>query len=284
MTGNAVQRHGNAVQVEAGVAVHVEGAVAVGDRHGIQHRAVLLDGSGQSVQIGVLHTVPAVGLIHIDQHMGMFHGSGLSGANGIAFSIGEDHLQCRALGANGEQVHAGLAGDVGGHEYAGGTHLQQVEVSRLHFDEVHITVQTAVEGEVGILRIDIRRSVGNGNGQDVAAVLHGRSQVEAEGGESALVGAQFTAVAVDGGHMVGALELDVLLLALGGIGELQLVGSDAAPVISAAILAVQSVPGVGEGNGTKGLTVLGEQSLGQESNIAHDRSTPFHIEHMSSHN
>ena len=65
--------------------------------------------------------------------------------------------------------------------------------------------------------------------------------------------------------------------ALGGVGKVDFIGTDAAPVVGAAVLAVQGVPGVGKSDSFKGLTVLGEQGLGQQGNIAHDDRLLFDI-------
>src|SRR5699024_12750738 len=106
--------------------------------------------------------------------------------------------------------------------------------------------------------VNIAAGVGAVDRVQVAGLFHGGGQVEAEGGKPALVLAQQAAVAVDGGHMVGAFELDVLAFAVGGVGQGDLVGADAAPIVVAAVLAVLSVPGMGQGDRGKGLAALGE--------------------------
>ena len=69
--------------------------------------------------------------------------------------------------------------------------------------------------------------------------------------------------------MVGAFELDVLAFAVGGVGQGDLVGADAAPIVVAAVLAVLSVPGMGQGDGGKGFAVLGKAGGGEQGGGAH---------------
>ena len=275
VTGNAPQRHILAVEPEAGVCIHMEGAVAVSNSNCIRNRTVFDDGSGGSIAVGISHTVPQMGLLHIDDDVGMGLGGHGTGANHIAFGILQLHGQGGAFRIHGEQVQAGLAGAVGGDEHRVGAVLQQVKVGRRHFHKIHIPVQSAVEGKVSGLGIDIGNCVGNHHGQHIILRLHGRSQVIAEGGESALMGAQFSAVAVDRCHMVGALELDVLLGSLGGVGQVDFIGADAAPVVVAAVLAVEGIPGVGQAYRCKGLMGLGKAGSGQKCLGSHVYSTPF---------
>ena len=147
-----------------------------------------------------------------------------------------------------------------------------------NLDEVDGTVQTAVEGKVGVLGVDIRDRVGDFHREDVVRGLHGGGQVKAEGGKAALVAAHLPAIAVDGGHMVGALKLNVLLFALGGVGQLQMIAAQAAPIgtIGHTVLAVDVIPGMGQGHLGKGVAVLGKQCFGQTNRIAHDTHSPCH--------
>ena len=89
------------------------------------------------------------------------------------------------------------------------------------------------------------------------------------------MGAQLPAVAVDGCHVVGTLNFDVLLFALGGVGQIDLVSTDTPPVVVAAVLAVESVLGMGQSDAGKRLALLCEAGLGQKRNIAHDDCSPF---------
>ena len=91
------------------------------------------------------------------------------------------------------------------------------------------------------------------------------------------MGAQLLAVAIDGGHMVGTLDLDVLLFALGGIRQVDLIGTDAAPVIIAAVLAVKGIRGMGQGHRGKGLVLPGKAGGGQKCLDSHVKSAPFKI-------
>ena len=267
MAGNAVQRHILAVEPEAGVGVHMEGTVADGDGHGIhggnlQHIDAGAQAGLHGVAVGVRHAVPQVGVLHVQLDDGVRLGLGLAGGHHLALGVLHIHGHGVAVGVHREQVDAGLAVGAGRDEHTGGAVLEQRKVGRLHLDEVDVTVQAAVEGKVGVLGIDVALGVGHHHGEHVALRLHGLGEVEPEGGKAALVGAQLAAVAVHGGHVVGALELDVLALALGGGGQVDLVGADAPPVIVAAVLAVQRVPGMGQRHGGEGFALLGKQGLG----------------------
>ena len=90
------------------------------------------------------------------------------------------------------------------------------------------------------------------------------------------MGAQLTAVAINSCHMVCALQLDILPLALGGVGQVDDVSADAAPIVGTAVLAVQSVPGVGQCYGSKSLAVLGKPGGSQKCFDTH-KLTPFKL-------
>ena len=204
-------------------------------------------------------------------------GFGGSGSHHVARGILQGNLNIAAVGIDGEQIDAGLAHIMGRYKDSFGAVQQQVKVCVADLDEVHITIQAAVEGEVGVLGVDVGHRVGDRHSQNVALGLHGGSQVKTEGGKAALVGAQFPAVAVNGGNMVGALELDVLLLALGGVGQIDLVRADAAPVVGATVLAVQRVPSMGQRHRCEHLALLCEEGSGQKCLHSHVKSAPFSI-------
>ena len=83
---------------------------------------------------------------------------------------------------------------MGGNKDTGGAVFQQIKMRFCNLNVADIPIQTAVEGKVGILRIDLAVGVGDNNGQLIVALFHCLRQFKTEGGEAALVGAQFPSV------------------------------------------------------------------------------------------
>ena len=270
VTGHTMQRHILAVKPEAGIGINMEAAVAIGHANSVQDLFLIHHGSLAGIAAGIGNAVPQMRLFHINKNMGMTGSLSLSDAHHIALSILQLHLQGAAFRIDREQINAGLAYIVRRYKHSIGAVHQQIKVSILNLDEVHITIKTAVESKVSILGIHVALCIGDHHGQHIAFGQKGIGQFVTERGEAALMGSQFSAVAVNGSHMVGALELDVLLLALGGIGQVDLVGADAAPVVTAAVLAIESIPGVGQRHRSKGLAFLGKQRRGQKSFYTHE--------------
>lgn len=114
-------------------------------------------------------------------------------------------------------------------------------------EQLHVPVDTAVEGEVGLLGIDAV----------VDAVVHLDLQVVLlpeqggdlgpEGGVAAVVMDDALTVELHIGGGVDALELQIDRLCIrvkGGQGKTLLVGTGPTPVVVAAVLTVHIVPGV----------------------------------------
>ena len=247
----------------------MEGAVAVVHRHGVQHFLAPDNGGLGGVAVGIGHAVPQVGGLDRQGHYQVGLSGGRAGGHDGAVGVLQVHIDGAALGAHREQVQTGVAGHVGGDKDSAGAALQQVEVGGSGLDEADLPVQAAEEGEVSGLGVDVGGGVGHVHPHHVAGGLHGGGQVKAEGGEAALVLAHQTAVAVNGGHMVGALELNELAFAVGGVGDGNLIGADTAPIVVAAVLAVLGVPGVGQGDLCKRLAALGKAGRSEECGCAH---------------
>ena len=117
-----------------------------------------------------------------------------------------------------------------------------------HTDDVHIPVQTAVEGKVRHLGID----------PVVGGVVHGDDQhgvkadflgnVAAPGGVAAVVMGKLLAVYIQVCGGVGALDLNVVPVSLGQVflGKYPGVGCGAAEVVIATVLSVNGIPAVGQ--------------------------------------
>ena len=266
---------------EAHEALHVvQHRLAIGHLH--LHRVT--EGVGEAVpQVGLLYgqgggEVEGLPRGHRDlvggvgQHAAVTHGGWVEaeGQPLEEFLLKGRHIEAVGLledDAKGQlPVRIPLVDHLGGHVQlgGGGGHLGlgeeqtarsvigQINVDGVADKEVDVAVDPAEEGEVtrqgghgGIV------GVGDLHGYGVLlAALDVVGDVKAEGGVAALVLTHGGAVDIQGGHGVGALELDPQGLArvVGGDRDGAAVDARAAVVVLAAVLTVQGVPGVGEGH------------------------------------
>ena len=141
----------------------------------------------------------------------------------------------------------------------------------------YIAVNAAVEGEVGLLRVDgIVVAVVNGNHQLICAIVQGIGDVHAEGGVAALVLGHFLTVQADNCSHSYAVKLQNRAPAVGQLRLFQRagIGAGAAVVVVAAVLTVYSVPGVGQGD-RLAMTFLGKSPAGVQQNCLAHRMTPY---------
>ena len=141
----------------------------------------------------------------------------------------------------------------------------------------YIAVNAAVEGEVGLLRVDgIVVAVVNGNHQLICAVVQGIGDVHAEGGVAALVLGHFLTVQTDNCSHSHAVKLQNRATAVGQLRLFQRagIGAGAAVVVVAAVLTVYGVPGVGQGDRLV-MTFLGKSPAGVQQNCLAHRMTPY---------
>ena len=152
---------------------------------------------------------------------------------------------------------------LGGDEDAVGAVVHQIKVGLRDLNQGDVPVQAAVEGEVGLLGVDVAGAVVHHHPDLPAALGHDLGDVHPEGGEAALVGPQQRVAGVHAGDVVGALELQILPHPGLGLRQRQAVGVGSPVVVGAAVLAVQGVPGVGQGDKLplSGLRGLGEHGL-----------------------
>ena len=141
-----------------------------------------------------------------------------------------------------------VAQDSGIHGNAGAAEEIHVKVVLVQNHQVNITVDAAVEGEVSLLGIDpVVDGVINFHQQIVFSGQH-IGNIGTEGGVAAVVGGDFLAVQNHLSRCIDATELQVnhfvFLIERGGVEGLA-VSAGTAPVVVAAVLAVQVVPGVG---------------------------------------
>ena len=257
MAGDAVERVGTAIEEEAVLGVHREGAQAYAGGHLIHHPAVPAQADDAGVEVGILHAVPEVGRLEVEL--------------GVCTLGGGDNVSGRIQQLNGEDALAldqGLDPDVGlavlegrGDLHAGVAEVAQRDVVFRDHHQADVAVDAAVEGKVGLLGVDaVVDAVVHLDGKTVILFQQLRD-VDTEGGVAAVVGADGPAVQQDLGAGVDALELEPDLLRSrverrGGEGGA--VGAGAAPVVVAAVLTVLRVPCVGQHDGCRGAVRPGE--------------------------
>ena len=245
MAGDAVERVGTAIEEEAVLGVHREGAQAHAGGHLIHHPAVPAQTDDAGVEVGVLHAVPEVGRLEVEL--------------GVCTLGGGDNVSGRIQQLNGEDALAldqGLDPDVGlsvlegrGDLHAGVAEVAQRDVVFRDHHQADVAVDAAVEGEVGLLGVDaVVDAVVHLDGE-LVVLFQQVGDMDTEGGVAAVVGADVLAVQQNFGAGIDALELqpDFLRSCVERrSGKGGAVGAGAAPVIVAAVLAVFCVPSVGQ--------------------------------------
>ena len=158
---------------------------------------------------------------------------------------------------------AGFAVDGGGHGNAGAAVVIQVKVVFVDGQQEHIPVDAAVEGEIRLLGIDpVIFGVVHLH-DHVVLFLQMIGDVGTEGGVAAVMGHDDGAVEDDLCRGVDAVELQInqLILPVSGHGEGLFVNAGAAPVVIAAVLTVQVVPGVGDVQTGFGAVMVAEEPV-----------------------
>ena len=263
MTRHAVERIAAPVEEKALVGVDGERAEAEEDLHPVELLAVPRERDRRGVAARGVEAVPEKGRVDPGLEHGVLLSGGGAGEYGFSVGIqnGAAHRRAARVRCEGVQAHAavGLRGD----EHAVGAMEHQVKVARRHLDQRNVPVQAAEEGEVRLLGIDVARAVVHHHPDLPAAARHRLGYVRPEGGEAALMRAEQRPAGVDAGNVVGSLKLEVLTHPIGGLGQSEGIGISAAVVVGAAVLAVEGVPGVGEGHRLPpaGVRLPGEQCL-----------------------
>ena len=141
----------------------------------------------------------------------------------------------------------------GRHLDAGCAVPEQFKMLFRHRDQPDFPVQTAVEGEVCLLRIHaIIVLVTNGDLQQVL-VPQLSGQLRPESGISSLVVAKLFTVQIHFTGVGSAVQLQEHSISGGFLrGQLPRIPAGAAVIIIASILAVDGIPGVWQGNGFQG--------------------------------
>ena len=254
---DAAQRVAAPVQEEAPVGVDVEAANAKAAAHGIRGHAGNLKREGRGVEVGILDAIPAMDVFDDERDVGhaVGHGSargGHLGSPGVGETDAHDGaLRGRALDPTLD-ANLGRGGgvvDLGRHGKAGAAKVVEGEVGAARHEELDVAVDATVEGEVGLLRVDavVLRVVHAHN--ELVGLAHGPERVgdvDTEGGVAAVVVREGSAVELHVCRGVDAIELKVdnLICLVRRRGERAGIGAGAAPVVIAAVLAVDGVPSV----------------------------------------
>ena len=275
MAGHAVQRVLAAVEEEALLGIDAEAAHAEAAAD-LVHRLTVLDQlQGGGVQVGVLNAVPQV-----DAGDDQFHVGALAGSDGLAVGVDQGDGDFGVLDV-GPALHADLAVLAvhgGGHLEAGAAEVVHIKVILADHHQPGVAVDAAVEGKIGLLGVDAVVAAVVGHDLQGVLVLQQGGDVGAEGGVAAVVVDDLLAVQRNVGRSVDALKLQVDHLGSGvkvGAGKGFGVGAAAAPVVVAAVLAVDVVPGMGHVHGGDGLVRAAETpALVQTDLVAHSFSSP----------
>ena len=234
-----------AIEEEALLGVHMEGADTESGGNFVHLAAVHHEDRLAGVQIGVHDAVPQVDVF--------------DGQHGIGTGAMGDHIapviqnpdEDLALGGivPGPDPDVGiLAADLGGNGNAGTAVVVQVEVVLVDGQQDHVPVDAAVEGEIGLLGVHpVVLGVVHLHHQMVLG-LQMVGDVTAEGGVAAVMNHNDRAVQNDLGRGVDTVELQINPLVSGKrrLCEVLLINTGPPPVVTAAVLPVQSIPGVGQ--------------------------------------
>ena len=245
MAGDTVQRVRAAIEEEALLGVHREAAHAEALADFIDRLAVLHQADDAGVQVGVADAVPQVGMLHRQGGVAAFASQHFP-ALGVEDGDGDLALTADP-GLNADVSVGALHGR--GDLHAGAAEVIQRDVILADHQQADRAVDAAIEGEVGFLGVDKVIFAVVGDDGQLVLLFQQSGDVRPEGGEAAVVVGNLGAVQADLGAVAHTLELQPDLLGSGvksGGREAGFIGAAAAPVVVAAILAVDVVPGMGQ--------------------------------------
>ena len=238
---------GPPVEEEALLGVYPEGAHPEPGGHPVHLLAVHHQRHLAGVQVGVFHPVP-------QPDVGHRQGDIRPRADGHGFTGGVRQLH-PYLGAlhmvEGLHPHpAVLPVHAGGDFQPLAAAVVQLEVVLGDKEQQHVPVDAAVEGEVRLLGVHpVVDAVVHVDGEGVL-VLEQVRHVPAEGGVAAVVGAHLGAVQLHlrGGVHPPELQVDPLVRPEFRLGKPLFIDARPPPVVVPPVLAIDGVPGVGQGN------------------------------------
>ena len=252
MAGDAAQGIALAVEEEAPFGVDMEGAEAKTRRKGIEKFAFGREKVGfEGIEVRIVDALPenGIGDGDVDRLRGgrLLPGDLLRAVEDApgdekVFSVGDERCE----------FDAPRAVLLFGGDFDAAAHRREVEMGAVKNEEPDAPIDAAEEGEVRRLRVDaIGDDVRNADGE-----LHGAAHAEEAGdvgieaGIAALVTGDKFAVYEDFRRLRDAVKAEVCFLVLfeGEGGERAGVGAFAAEIIAAAVLTVDGVPGVRQGD------------------------------------
>lgn len=159
--------------------------------------------------------------------------------------------------------------------------VHQIKMTGIRTDDVHRAIQSAVEGEVGHLRIDpVVDAIVHSDHQQIFLPQIFR-QIDPEDGVSAVMVRQLFAIEIDVGRGAGASDLQEAAVRLGKVcpADALSIPPHAPVIVVAAILAVNVVPGVGKIDpdpvgghlGRAGAILFGKRPFSQQWNYSPHR-------------
>ena len=269
MAGDAMQRIRTAIEEKALLGVNREAAHAKALADLVLHLAVQHKANHAGVEIRVTDTVPQVRVLDRDGGVAALAGDDLA-----AVSLVNRELNVTLGPALDIDVGVGAV-DGGGDLHARAAEVIQRKVVLVDDQQRHIAVDAAVEGEVSLLGVNaVVFAVVDLDGQLIVLAQYG-GDIRTEGGVTAVVAGDLHAVQRNSCAGIDTLELQPDLLGSnikGGCRELRFIGAGTAPIIIAAVLTIDVVPGVRQIDGD-GLAVrAGElpvlHQLGRASHCA----------------
>ena len=272
MAGNTAQGIGAPVQDKALLRVNLKLAAAEAGGLGL----AIDQPHSHGVEIRVIKAVPQAGVFEREHSLG----SAVLDSSARLLAI---QREGDALCADSERLNSHLAAALGKIRYnrrdpdRHRAVFSKGKVCSGHNMQRYIAVNAAVEGEVGLLRVDgIIVAVVNGNHQLICAIVQGIGDVHTEGGVAALVLGHFLTVQTDNCSHSHAVKLQNRAAAVGQLRLFQRagIGAGAAVVVVAAVLTVYSVPCVGQGDRLV-MTFLGKSPTGVQQNCFAHRMTPY---------
>ena len=257
MAGHTVKGIGPAVEEKALLCIHREAAQAHLGGHFIHRLAVLQQADDTGVQVWVLHAVPQVGSIQMEESI-----FALALCSGAALGIQQLHRHGAATFHQRFHPDVGAALFQGGGDlHAGIAKVSQRNVVFVHHQQAHIPVDAAVEGEVCFLGVNAVVDAVVHPHRELVLCLQQLRDLCPEGGVAAVMGAELLTVQQHGGAGVDTLELQPHLLLCRVVHrccKAGAVGAAAPPVIVAAVLTVPGVPCMGQLYGSGNAVRAGE--------------------------
>ena len=272
MAGNTTQGIGAPVQDKALLRVNFKLAAAEAGGLGL----AVVQPRSHGVEIRVVKTVPQAGMLQRE------HGSGVAVLDGNAHLLA---IQCEGdtFGTHhsGLHRHFTAAGvevcdnrcDLDGHSAVFG----KGKVRSGHNMQRHIAVNAAVEGEIGLLRVDgVVVAVVHIHAQQVTAVAQRIGNVHAKCRIAALMLSELLLVQIDlGGHGNGVkLQNGASVFRQDDVRQHGGVAAGAAVVVIATVLPVDGVPGMGQGDGFV-VSFFGKNPVLVQKNCLAHNMTPY---------